>query len=154
VTVYTQGFESRSLFADGRQGAQTFSDGTEFIDSGGESVLRYGSGRSGSALALFPGGSFGPQSIQLALVSMARAGEHPRVSFWAFNPFGSSVALSIQRAGGSATSHVVSAGSWTRVTAEITSGLSTGRVLVQLGSLPRSTTQAFLIDDLQLESCP
>ncbi len=85
---------------------------------------------------------------------MARSGEHPRLSFWAFNPFGSTVTVSLLRVGGSATNHSIPPGGWTRVSAEMSSGLSSGRLLLQLGALPRSSTQSFLIDDVQIESCP
>lgn len=152
VEIYRQSFEDRSLYADGARGSVTFRDGTEFIDSGGFSVLRYATGRSGGlAMELTPGDSFGPTSIQLAVVAVARAGENPRVSFAVYNPTGSSVSVLVMRVGGTPELRSAAPG-WSTITATLTSGLSTGRILLQLGSLPRGT--AFRLDDLIVESCP
>lgn len=152
VGIYQQLFEDRTLYPDGVRGAVTFRDGTEFTDSGGFSVLRYATGRSGGlAMELTPGDSFGPTSIQLAVVAVARAGEHPRVSFAFYNPTGSTVSVQVARAGGTPEVRSAPPG-WSTITATLTSGLSTGRVLLQLGALPRGS--AFRVDDLSVESCP
>lgn len=150
--VYRQPFEDPALYPSGVRGAVTFRDGTEFVDSGGFSVLRSAPGRSGgSALELEPGDSFGPTSIQLAFVTVTRAGEGARAQLSFYNPTSQAVTVTLQRVGGAAETVSLGAG-WSTVDRTLRSTLSTGRVLVQLGALPRG--QRFRIDDVVIESCP
>jgi len=151
--VFSQNYDSTSLFPDGAMGSIRFSDGEEFNTLGPTTYVRRNSAYRGAySLGIYQAHAGAYSNTWMSFPASARSDETLRVSFWAYNPFSSSVTIYLQRAGGSRLTQSVPPGSWTLVTADVRSGLSTGTVSLFLGDVPNGGGGvSFRIDELTID---
>jgi hypothetical protein len=156
TTPYTQGFEDTSLFNDSTKGSQTFTDGTQFYDSGGNSHLGFGSSHGGSyAMNVYTTNSGAAGNTTLAFPVSASASQTVQISFWIYNAFTSSFTINALRSGGATVPLTVPAQTWTQLSATLSSGSATSTAVLQLGLVPNGNGGwAFHLDDVQIQVCP
>ena len=150
VAVYSQDFTSSLVFSESVNGPQTFSDTAEWVDScGNGSSLAYTTGPYGQAMSIYKSLACGSASqLALDVPASAQSTETLTVSFWVYNPLGSSVTVNVQRAGGSPVSISIPGGAWVERTATVSSALSTSRLLLQFGLVPPSAGYVLKIDEI------
>ncbi|MFH1469816.1 MAG: MopE-related protein [Pseudomonadota bacterium] len=152
TTVYSQNFDSGSVFSTSTIGNQTLSDGSAWQDMGLFSFLTYQSGHS----SLYSMGinhsstSYSATALMYVMNVPATSSEDLVVTFWIYARTATTVGVG--RAGATTYSQSIPANTWTEVSATMSSFMSTSQVWLNLGLIPSSgASYSVRIDDITVE---